>query len=172
MWPFDQFIKEWPAIMAAPTIYGFFVFAAFAIAFGIVRVFSKREKNILKADNNLKDARIGQLKEETERMAKKIAELENMPEPPAFNHALYGSTLVKATLFEIEEKKTTRFSGPPSDWTPEQINKFAAFDRLKDAGAVNIKIYGSPMQNTVVTSTATASDMSGFVRRNDPKQNK
>lgn len=169
MWPFDQFIKEWPAIMTAPTIFGFLILAAFAIAFGVVHLFSKREKDALKAENSLKTARVEQLKEETEQMSKRISELEKTPEPSAFNHARYGSTLVKAALFEIEEKKTTRFQGIPAEWTPEQIAKFAAFTGLRDAGAVKIETYGMPPQQTVVTSTNTASDMSGFVRRHEPK---
>ena len=165
MWPFDQFIKEWPAIVAAPTIYGFLVLAAFAIAFAVVNIFNKREKDILKADNALKDAINKQLKEETERMSKEITSLKKTPDPPAFNHAVYAGPNVFQTLVEIEEKKTTRFTGPPSAWSPAQINKFAEFDRLRDAGAVKIQIYGMPQQHTVVTSTASASEMIAFANK-------
>lgn len=166
MWPFKQIAEEWASIATAPTTYVLTALAIGIIAFGVSWLWHRRQIANANGSAKVHEATIGFLRAEADRMSKEITDLKKSPQPSEYNHALYGSPKVQEALLEIEEKKTMRFSGKPADWTPAQIEKFAALTRLQDAGAVDItRLYGvaSTLKDTVVTSTASATAMVAIV---------
>lgn len=171
----ERLFGEWSVIADAPYTHWLLFLAVLLAAVGGASLWYRkqladaaREVAATKAEKALAEAVGKQLKEESANLSTELTALKQSPAPSAFNQIAHSSTAVLNTLFEIEEKKTTRFMGSTlADFSPEQLNKFAQFSRLRDAGAVHI--HGASQGSTVVTSTSTASEMVTFIKLEDIK---
>ena len=170
MWPFDRIASEWPIlkpmIAAAPWSVALLILAALAVGFGVASFLARRERNAMAAEKRLADAINAQLKDEAERISKELTALQKTPEPPAVAEVRHAGPQIVQALYEIEEKKTIRFYGAPSQWGETEINKFAQFTRLRDMGAVRFEQHTIP-QHTTVTSTSTSAEIVAILKLDD-----
>lgn len=168
----QRLAKEWAVIAGAPISFALAVLAVGAIVYFVVQLINKAEKDGIKAQRDalkdqkdLAEATSKQLKEESDRLAKELIILKKSSVPPSYEQIADGGPQMVQTLFEIEEKKTTRIVGA----SQEQINKLALYHRLSEAGAVTLYMYGVSPQTTIVTSTAAATDMVAYIKGKEPK---
>jgi hypothetical protein len=176
MWPFDRIAEEWPKLKpmidAAPTTILLVVLALLAIGYGVSSFLNRREKNALIAEGRLKNARIDELKEETDRQANKIAELARTPALSPAQRIGLASTGVQQAALEIVNSKSVKLYGDPAGWTDSQLQRLGYYIRLGELGAAEIAQQTAPTVTTVTSaSNITAAEIlaSVSIRENDDK---
>lgn len=147
---------EWAVISGAPISFVLSVLAVGAVIALVLREWHKREKDALRAENTLKGLRIDGLKEETDRQAKKIAELQNVPSLSPAARMGFTSTVTQEAVMEVVRTHSLKFYGGPETWTPEQLNQFAPLIRAEELGAARIDRVTRPSSSTVVATVNAA----------------
>jgi hypothetical protein len=178
---FEEWIKaEGSVILGAPWTFGI---AAMVILLAVGRFYAwfyegrlssqkhtiDNQKNTIEnmanshaANMKVEERHRALLQEEnrTLRQGLEQAKTSNVPVAPL----ALGNPTVLAAAAEIKQGAVT-FYGEPERWTPEQIEKFAAFSYLKDVGLADVVNTTSPSTSTV-TSTPTLAqiDLDDFTK--------
>ena len=116
---------------------------------------------MLKANEKLKDARIGDLQDENKRLA---SELEKRGSAPAqILPVMYGNATVKSAFLEIAEPgRSVKLLGFPSEWSDIDLARVAAFMRLREVGLA--KIESTSPNTSVVSGTAASASYASIVQ--------
>ena len=156
--------KEWDVISGAPIS---FLLAVIAVAGVIALVLSKwhaRVQEALKAENHLLEQKNKELQTEADGLSKELEGIRRKPQP----REGFGSEEMKSAITEIITTHSIKFLGSPIEWSDEQLNKFALFTLLHEAGHAQIQQYNVPPQATVL-GTATTSSIYEFIKDRDKK---
>src|SRR5712691_7436822 len=80
------------------------------------------------------------------------------PGPSQLMPVNFGNSATRDAFVEITRQPahSVKFYGAPSEWSEEQIKKFAAFARLQEAGLANVQ-QSAGLTTTTITSTSTGS---------------
>ena len=161
MWPFKEIADEWPAlkpmIEAAPTTFMLLVTALLVAGFGASAWLGHREKKAIKAESEVKDERIKQLKEESERQAKKIAELEKIPHLSTAQRLGFTSTATLTAVIEVITSQSLRIPVGLAYLSEQDRIRLAVLTRAQELGAV--KIESTAPTTSTVTPTVSAADL-------------
>jgi len=163
---FERLVAEWSVIAAAPITFVVLLITIFVAAFMLARLLERREKEATKAEMKLQDRRIDGYKTELEGLTKALTE-HQAPGPSKLIPVNFGNSTTRDAFVEIttQPAHTIKFYGPPSRSSDDQIERFAAFARLQEAGLANVQ--QSAGLTRTITSTSTGSTLrSDYDERN------
>src|SRR5258708_10329125 len=157
----DRLAREWPLIAAAPYTHWLVLLAIFVAAIGLAHLWDRKQvddaKSARDAANDHRafaEAKNKELKEESERQAKKIAELTSVSELSPAQRLGFTSAAMQQAIIPIFVSTPTipnSIVGLPQ----QQIEQIASYTRMVDLGAAKIEV-SSPTTSSVVPTVKVA----------------
>ncbi|HXM82092.1 MAG TPA: hypothetical protein VN929_09205 [Burkholderiales bacterium] len=160
----DRLVEEWPVIAAAPYSFWLLMLAILVAAAGLAHLWNRREMSAIKAEKASADATTkltekerDVYKSEAENYKKDLEKANKLSGPSQLAPVSYGNTEVREAFVQVSSMPIGKITiyGTPSEWTDEDIGRFAAFTRLQEAGLAKIEQTTQP-NASVVSGTSTA----------------
>lgn len=164
----ERLVGEWPVIAAAPYTHWLLLLAILVAATGAAHFWNRRQ--IADAHSSAKsaeahrlftEAQNKELKEEAEKMAKRIAELEKKPALSSVERIGFTSTLMQATMLEIVRTEQVKFHVPIPEQSEADRTRFALFTRAQELGAARIE--ATPPSTNTVTAAVSVADLENLL---------